>query len=200
MTKMKSKKMTKSTFAIIIMGIVMVAMLAFGGTFAYFTAKASDKTASVTMGHVRLAASGDAFETAATGVMPGDKVAVGGVTLTATTNDDEGEWVAIKVTIVGDKASALAIDTTSLGADWERTAEKSGIFVYNKKLTSTVTVFAEGFQIATSVNDVWEEGKEASNSGIMNATVTVKVESRGIQASNVTLETAKTELATLFGA
>ncbi len=176
----------------------MVAMLAFGGTFAYFTAKANDKSASVTMGHVRLAASGDAFETAATGVMPGDKVAVGGVTLTATTNDDEGEWVAIKVTITGDKASALAIDTSSLGADWEETTTGSGIFVYNKKLTSTVTVFAEGFQIATSVSDVWEEGKDASNSGIMDATVTVKVESRGIQASNVTLEVAKTQLVTLF--
>ena len=198
MTKMKSKKMTKSTFAIIIMGIIMVAMLAFGGTFAYFTAKASDKSANVTMGHVRLAASGDAFETVATGVMPGDKVAVGGVTLTATTNDDEGEWVAIKVTITGDKASDLAINTTSLGADWEETASNSGIFVYNKKLTSTVTVFAEGFQIATTVSDVWEEGKDASNSGIMNANVVVKVESRGIQASNVTLETAKTELAKLF--
>ena len=41
MTKLKSKKMTKSTFAIIIMAIVMVAMLAFGGTYAYFTASAT---------------------------------------------------------------------------------------------------------------------------------------------------------------
>lgn len=54
MTKMKSKKMTKSTFAIIIMGIVMVAMLAFGGTFAYFTATATKATGSVTTGTVKL--------------------------------------------------------------------------------------------------------------------------------------------------
>ena len=54
MTKMKSKKMTKSTFAIIIMGIVMVAMLAFGGTFAYFTATANNATGSVTTGTVKL--------------------------------------------------------------------------------------------------------------------------------------------------
>ncbi len=44
MTKLKSKKMTKSTFAIIIMAIVMVAMLAFGGTYAYFTASATGVT------------------------------------------------------------------------------------------------------------------------------------------------------------
>lgn len=40
MTKMKSKKMTKSTFVVIIMAIIMVAMMAFGGTYAYFTANA----------------------------------------------------------------------------------------------------------------------------------------------------------------
>ncbi len=44
MTKMKSKKMNKSTFAIIIMALVMVAMIAFGGTYAYFTATADAKT------------------------------------------------------------------------------------------------------------------------------------------------------------
>ncbi|MBQ9795579.1 MAG: hypothetical protein IJW36_01275 [Clostridia bacterium] len=43
MTKMKSRKMTKSTFAIIIMAIAMIAMLAFGGTYAYFTATATEK-------------------------------------------------------------------------------------------------------------------------------------------------------------
>jgi predicted ribosomally synthesized peptide with SipW-like signal peptide len=42
MTKLKSKKMSKSTFAIIIMAIAMVAMLAFGGTYAYFTATAQE--------------------------------------------------------------------------------------------------------------------------------------------------------------
>ena len=51
---MKSKKMTKSTFAIIIMAIIMVAMLAFGGTYAYFTATAYTKSASVTTGTIRL--------------------------------------------------------------------------------------------------------------------------------------------------
>ena len=48
MTKLKSKKMTKSTFAIIIMAIAMVAMLAFGGTYAYFTATANATGGKVT--------------------------------------------------------------------------------------------------------------------------------------------------------
>ena len=54
MTKLKSKKMTKSTFAIIIMAVVMVAMLAFGGTYAYFTAQANSHTSNVTTAVVKL--------------------------------------------------------------------------------------------------------------------------------------------------
>ena len=56
MTKMKSKKMTKSTFAIIIMAIAMVALLAFGGTYAYFTATttAAESTQTLTTGKVVL--------------------------------------------------------------------------------------------------------------------------------------------------
>ena len=54
MTKMKSKKMTKSTFAIIIMGIIMVAMLAFGGTFAYFTATANQSGATIVTGKLSM--------------------------------------------------------------------------------------------------------------------------------------------------
>ncbi len=46
--------MTKSTFAIIIMGIIMVAMLAFGGSFAYFTAATKEQSGSFTTALVQL--------------------------------------------------------------------------------------------------------------------------------------------------
>ncbi|MBE7076612.1 MAG: hypothetical protein E7374_01825 [Clostridiales bacterium] len=54
MTKLKSKKMTKSTIAIIVMAIVMVAMMAFGGTYAYFTATATGGSRKFTTGTIRL--------------------------------------------------------------------------------------------------------------------------------------------------
>ena len=76
MTKMRSKKMTKSTFAIIIMAVVMVALLAFGGTYAYFTASAKDITGTVTFGEVKLNAAGSTF-TAQSNVVPGTKFASG---------------------------------------------------------------------------------------------------------------------------
>ena len=54
MTKMKSKKMTKSTFAVIIMAVAMVAMLAFGGTYAYFTSTAKTESDTFTTAVVQL--------------------------------------------------------------------------------------------------------------------------------------------------
>jgi predicted ribosomally synthesized peptide with SipW-like signal peptide len=73
MTKMKSKKMTKSTFAIIIMAVAMVAMLAFGGTYAFFTATATGKSSSVTTGVIHLKAGDVVTKTDAT-VVYGDTV------------------------------------------------------------------------------------------------------------------------------
>ena len=78
---MKSKKMTKSTFAIIIMGIIMVAMLAFGGTFALFTAETTRKTGSFTTGHVYLKSNASTLTIGGTNVVPGDEVVSGAITV-----------------------------------------------------------------------------------------------------------------------
>ena len=88
MTKMKSKKMTKSTFAIIIMAIVMVAMIAFGGTYAFFTAQVNAQTGTATTGRVQLnplSADGNAI-TLATKVVPGETLDVSGLKVTPNSN------------------------------------------------------------------------------------------------------------------
>jgi len=80
MTKMKSKKMTKSTFAIIIMAVVMVALLAFGGTYAYFTASAKSITSdTITFGEVKLSTTDNSAISlnAQVEVVPGAEVATG---------------------------------------------------------------------------------------------------------------------------
>ena len=71
----KSKKMKKSTFAIVIMAILMVAMLAFGGTYAYFTANANVANGgSFTTGKVILTADGSISLATEKKVVPGDTV------------------------------------------------------------------------------------------------------------------------------
>lgn len=74
----KSKKMKKSTFAIVIMAILMVAMLAFGGTYAYFTASATGATQTAKMGHVKLGANGTLTATSGN-LVPGDTLFTGNV-------------------------------------------------------------------------------------------------------------------------
>ena len=76
MTKMKSKKMTKSTFAIVIMAIVMVAILAFGGTYAYFTAQARvEKVDTIKTANLILRNSGEALKYSANDeIVPGDYI------------------------------------------------------------------------------------------------------------------------------
>ena len=97
MTKMKSKKMTKSTFAIIIMGIVMVAMLAFGGTFAYFTAKTSDKqSGAITTGLISLKAGDSVTMTGNTSaLLPKESVTAN---LEYTDGSTRGTWIVIEAT------------------------------------------------------------------------------------------------------
>ena len=106
MTKMKSKKMAKSTFAIIIMGIVMVAMLAFGGTFAYFTATADKastegiKTATVQLGAIT------GLTTTATKVQSGDVIVGSDIEIANSSNIATWVFVAYQVTINSATVSA----------------------------------------------------------------------------------------------
>ena len=78
MTKLKSKKMSKSTFAIIIMAIAMVAMLAFGGTYAYFTSEAAGIASGTetVMARIELDATNDTLsaESLVDNVLPGEPI------------------------------------------------------------------------------------------------------------------------------
>lgn len=54
----KINKLGKSTFVIAILSFILVAVLTFGGTYAYFSAKSGVKTGTVTMGTLKLTDTG----------------------------------------------------------------------------------------------------------------------------------------------
>ena len=131
MTKLKSKKMTKSTFAVIIMAILMVAMLAFGGTYAYFTATTQKDQTDITLGYLKLK-DNDAFanivlENAFPGqqILPAGKYASGedeaeGIILTINTSDRKGNYVAVRFDfqiILNDDADLETDDVLDDGVD-----------------------------------------------------------------------------------
>lgn len=194
----KKQKMNKSVFLNLVLSVVILVLLAFGGTYAYFTAVAEDRTASITTGYVRISSSED-FALSATGVLPGDTIAAEGLKLIPDTNDPKGEWIAVRVTITGEKADSLSISKSNVGSNWSE-IDSTGIFVYNTRTKTEVVVFAEGFQFSTDVEDNWDSSNPTSSEkGLMNATITITVEARAIQGSHIDdIATAKTELAKLF--
>ena len=199
----RKHKMNKSTFLNIVLSMIILTLLAFGGTYAYFTAVAEDKTASIVTGYVKLTTD-ENFELSATGVLPGDTIAASGLTLTPVTSDSEGEWIAVRVTITGEKADTLSINKSSIGDGWVEIGS-TGVFVYNTKTTAPVVVFDGGFEFSADISDTWYDKNPdgsvptTSQNGLMNATIKITVEARAIQGRHIDdIELAKTELAKLF--
>ena len=227
MTKAK-KKMTKSTFVIIIMAVAMVAMLAFGGTFAYFTATATDRSGSAKTGYVKLS-SNDAFATIVKEkIMPGDTIlAANAMTLTVDTTDDEGNYVAVKFVITAvksDNTTSIPTETlTSYGvtADSILAADgngwyaaggdgNEGIYIWGSATgkpvavtpdsgtTKTLTINTEAFTLLTTVEDNWAQGEDESDNGLMGATITFTLQAVSIQVANLGSADALTELTTML--
>ncbi len=216
MTKTKKRKMSKSTFAIIIMAVVMVAMLAFGGTYAYFTASATARTGTATTGYVKLD-SDETFQFTKTNVMPGDQlIAAGAAKLTVYTTDPVGNYVAIKFTITATDSEGEPIaDVTTLGLNADSILANAGegwyasstdnIYIYGSaagtcvaKQNGDITINAEAFTLSKDIDDNWTQGQTASDNKLMGATITIKMEARSIQASHLTATDAVAQLVGLF--
>ncbi len=186
----------------------MVAMLAFGGTYAYFTASATDKTGSITTGHVKLSVDGEGstFTGIANNVLPGDELFSDDATLTVTTTDTTGNYVAIRFTITA--ASGLTLSADSIVADSGNGWYPSGtenIYIYGSNettcvpVTTTVEVPLSTLILPVTVEDNWDQGNPTqSDKQLMSATITITMEARSIQASNLTDTDAVAQLVGLF--
>ena len=191
MTKMKSKKMTKSTFAIIIMGIVMVAMLAFGGTFAYFTATAKDIEAKTVTGTILLSnSSTSAIDLKKQNVLPkesllsDDDVAAMKFS-TKSSNRAQIVFVTFTASAVGSNSQEITLGqdfkldiTVPTGSDWVQLETDTGVYA---KLVAADTeeVAFTGLQINFDANASADNGTVPA---AMGATVTLTITGKSIQA------------------
>ncbi len=175
MTKMKSKKMTKSTFAIIIMAVAMVAMLAFGGTYAYFTATANGLAETTfTTASIKLSSDMNYDETAletltAKKYLPGDYIfgadqAPVTVELDNASDVDTIAFVKFSaVSKIGDAAKELVVKnaTTSEAfivdfdaSTWTEVEDEDGnVIGYGIKLAKTATTNAASFSYSIQLNE-----------------------------------------------
>ena len=170
-------------------------MLAFGGTFAYFTATATERSDSAKTGYVKLT-SNDAFATIVSeNIMPGDTIlAASAMQLTVDTTDDEGNYVAVKFVITAVKSDgATSIPTETLtsygvtadsiladdGNGWYAAGGdgNKGIYIWGSATgtpvpvkpdsgtTKTLTINTEAFTLSTDVDDNWTQNE----GGTLNA-------------------------------
>ncbi len=194
---MKSKKMTKSTVAIIVMAVLMVAMLAFGGTYAYFTATATAVTGNITTGTVKLTGSVVSTITA-NNVMPGDTILTGDQNPSYTVEtSDTGNWVAIKVEFTGDTVANLTITVDS--AVWQEVGSGTGIYRTKSAIANgaSVKVFPEaGFTF--NADDNWTQGELTSDDDLMGKTITISITAKSIQDKNIGSEGIDEEVTALF--
>lgn len=217
MTKLKSKKMSKQTVAIIIMAVIMVAMLAFGGTFAYFTATATEKTSGeITTGYVRLE-SDATFVASTTHVIPGTTIIDGPVTVTPS-QDGTGSYIALRFIVEikkqGEDAFTVATDDNAFNFDevvakgWFRDTTNNMFIRGSAANTYTEVSAADPIQFTTGdlifdIDDNWIEDQGQSELNYMNATIKVTIRAASIQSSDgqdgkVPGETVTTELKALL--
>ena len=167
------------------MAVVMVAMLAFGGSYAYFTATATASSGTATTGYVHLT-SNDAFTFTKTNVMPGDLLlAAGAATLQVDTTDDAGNYVAVQFVITAVKADgttsidAGTLKTYGISADsiiaasdtgWKAAGGSyTGMYIWGSAegtpvavkpdggTTKTLTVNTSAFTLSKDVEDNWDQ-------------------------------------------
>lgn len=155
MTKMKSKKITRSTLAVIIMAIAMVALLAFGGTYAYFTAQVNTMgTTSFKTGKVSLKAK-EALTIVADGavVVPGDKIIDKAVTYTNESTVPTYVAVVVTMTVAGkpvtDKDAVDDIISLAVTGTWDAIVEGNNI-VYVYKNAEAIDAAHDEYAVAAA--------------------------------------------------
>ena len=211
MTKMKSKKMTKSTFAIIIMAVAMVAMLAFGGTFAYFTATSYTATATTSTGLIQVGIGTDKIEVVKDNALPGETIIDTSITAINTESTRDSYIYAIfsvkfnGTEVAGDVAakviSVAQVDqawaTISSGVYGIEAAAKTNPDAFTIKVEVNKDLQANMSETMTPGNTEdedpsndnptfgYDETNNAGNFDVMNQSVVVTIQFKSIQKDSL---------------
>ena len=161
----------------------MVAMLAFGGTFAYFTATTAGYTGSATLGTVSLK------DDAATQIkiqglcVPGDKLVDNkAVTLTNASDVDTYIFVTFKVESTLPEAAKDKITGTIAGEGWTALTGEANVY-YIDAAASTNYTGTVNISISADLAENNHDGQTGEALHYMGKTITVTFDARSIQKS-----------------
>ena len=207
MTKAK-KKMTKSTFVIIIMAVAMVAMLAFGGTFAYFTATADTKSGSTKTGVITLSTDNTTITISKQNILPHEALLTTeeakGITYD-TTDATRAQVAFFTFTVEIKKGDApvagasLIITPPDEGAFENAVVMTTGEGIENSDTAKTVAILIPAATNSIDMTglavsfDATAESDNGEIPALMGATITITIEAKSIQA----VQDGGTEITTL---
>lgn len=191
MTKMKSKKMTKSTFAIIVMAIALVALLAFGGTYAYFTASTTIKDKNTFKTGIISVKNNTLTNITTKNVVSGEKVADN---IVFANDSNRAAYIFVKISATYTKGSATdaALPAGVLNltpkSPWAETSSSSGIY-YIKTTdadpqTGSITV-CDAINFNADVHYVdgsYNAAGSTTGVDLMDATIKISIETHAVQA------------------
>jgi len=204
----KINKLGKSTFVIAILSFLLVAVLAFGGTYAYFTDKAATTSGSITMGHLYFDdASLTANVTANNNVklVPNQPLFEGGAKIDVMSNIAYYARITLQIgtvdtqTVNGvnhdecectEKSTKLLLTEGALTGGWVADATNPNVWY----LTTATLPDADGktelaLPVSVKVNPVIGNG---GSQHFMDATATVNLTFEVIQADYIAVDTEKT--------
>jgi len=163
------------------MAIVMVAMLAFGGTYAYFTATAGEaRTATTNLGKIALDGTATKLTaTSTTNALPGENIFSEDAKLTISDKSNRASYIFIEVSATVTKKGASTSEAFNLeGLDTLDTVTEEGKTVY-----VITTTEGEGGTAGTDIEITGINGQLPStwNNEYQEATVTVSFTVKSIQ-------------------
>jgi len=152
----KINKLGKSTFVIAILSFLLVAVLAFGGTYAYFSAQSDTVSGSVTTGHLRITSikdgTGTTSLTSTTQIAQPNEIIYKDKTINTVVNANISYYTRVRFSVVVTPKSgaAHAVTTSDCGDKVTQNIEILKVTVENSGETG-------------GTKDKWETGAAATD-------------------------------------
>ena len=172
----KYSKIKKSSFAILALSLILVAVLAFGGTYAYFTDKATatDEITMATLGITEITLTVEDGK-----VVPGQDVLTAPISFKSDANTNAPMIMLAKVEIAPESGATIATAAT-VNTTWEAVTGHTGYYAYKGTGYKTAGAASENFTLVDSVFVDRENGND-----IMGKKLTVTVTVWAMQAEYV---------------
>ena len=163
------------------MAIAIVALLAFGGSYAYFTATAKSATGTATTALIKLSSDTETMTAATENALPGEDIFKTTITLDNESTRASVLFAKIQVKF-GDETITLSDDSklvVTLDPNWTAVADQAGVYSCSAAAETDKT-FVVDIALADTLSEEYIQGTTTTTQ-YMNKTVSVTVKFCAVQ-------------------